>query len=177
MAEARRAVFVIAHQGYREEELDLPRRALTRAGVEVEVVSSDLGPARGMGDGMCFPDRLFSAVKVGEFDALVFVGGDGAAEYFADRTAHRLAQEALRAGKLVAAICVATSILANAGLLEGRSVTGYPTREAHLVERGARYTGAPVEVSGSVVTGRGPQDAEAFGQALVTAIADLGEEA
>lgn len=170
MKEARRAVLVIAHHGYREEELERPRAALAKAGVEVEVVSSALAPARGMHDGTCYPDRLVGAVRVDELDALVFVGGNGATEYFEDRAVHRLAREALESGRVVGAICFASSILANAGLLEGRDATGFPSREPHLVARGARYTGAPVEVSGGLVTGRGPEDAEAFAQALVAAL-------
>lgn len=166
----RKAVFVVAHHAYREEELEQPRAALERAGFAVDVASSALAPARGMHDGSCFPDLLYSAIRLDDYAALVFVGGDGAAEFFGDHTAHRLAREAVRAGKVVGAICFASSILANAGLLEGREATGYPTREEHLRSRGVRYTGAPVTVSGPIVTGRGPEDARAFGEALARAL-------
>lgn len=166
----RRAVLIVAHHGYREEELDLPRRALEAAGVVCEVASSSLAPATGMQGGQVQPDRLYSAVEVDRLDALVFVGGTGAAEYFPDRTAHRLAREAAARGKVVGAICYAGSILAGAGLLEGRQATAWPTREAHLRSQGALWSGAPVTTAGKIVTGRGPEDAAAFGAALVAAL-------
>ena len=167
-----RAVFVIPHHAYRAEELEVPRDALSAAGVEVLVASSSLGPATDMsGARGCEPDLLYSAVDPSALDALVFVGGTGSAEYFEDRTAHGLAQAALAQGKLVAAICFAPSILANAGLLEGRRATCAPARRAHLAAQGVELVDAAEVRDGAILTGRGPQDSEAFARALVEALA------
>jgi protease I len=166
-----RAVLVVAHHGYREEELDLPRQALLAEGATVRVASSSLAPATGMNGGRVEPELLYCAVKVEELDALVFVGGTGASEYFPDRTAHRLAREALQAGKALGAICYGASVLAEAGVLEGRPATGWPSREEHVRSKGAAWTGAPVTVAGRVVTGRGPEDAAAFAAALIETLA------
>jgi protease I len=165
-------VLVIAHSGYREEELDEPRRALQKAGANVRVASSSLGAAQGMANGTCEPDLLYSAIQVKGLDALVFVGGTGASEYFPDRTAHRLAKEAAQQEKVVGAICFASSTLANAGVLEGLEATGFPSREAHLRSKGVVYTGDPVTTTGKIVTGRGPDDAKAFADALVAALSE-----
>src|SRR5687768_14609878 len=110
-----RAVLVVPHHGYREEELDEPRRALEAAGATVRVASSSLAPATGMQGGTVTPDVLYCAVRTDDLDALVFVGGDGASEFFPDRTAHRLAREALQQGKVVAGICFGAAVLAEAG--------------------------------------------------------------
>lgn len=170
MTAERRALFVIAHQGYREEELSEPRAALEAVGVKVEVASSSLGPASGMQGGTVQPDLLYCAARPADYAAVLFVGGYGAAEYFPDRTAHELAREALRLGRVVAAICYGASVLAEAGLLAGRKATGWPGREAHLRERGAVWTGATLEVDGALVTARGPEAAAELGRALVSAI-------
>jgi len=164
-------VFVIPHHAYRAEELERPREALAAAGVEVLVASSSLGPASDMqGQRGCDPDLLYSAVDPADLDVLVFVGGTGCSEFFDDRTAHGLAQSALARGKLVAAICFAPSILANAGLLEGRRATCAPGRRAHLAAHGVELVDAPLVRDGALLTGRGPQDSEAFAQALVEAL-------
>jgi protease I len=166
----RRVVFVIAFRSFRDEELLEPRAALDAAGATTRIASSALGTAEGMLGARVAVDLLYTAVRLDELDALVFVGGEGAAEYWEDRAAHKLAKEAQAKGKLLGAICFAPSTLANAGLLEGRKVSCFATRRGHLQSRGAIVTGAPVTTDGRLVTAEGPAAAKAFGVALVEAL-------
>jgi protease I len=167
---SKRVVLVIAHSGYCEQELEAPLAALKRAKIEVEVASSSLAPATGMGGTTHTLDLLYSAVDPVACDALVFVGGTGASEYFHDRTAHALARAALEGGRLVGAICYGPSILANAGVLEARRATCDPSRALHLRAKGVEVVDEPVVLDGALLTGRGPDDAEAFAKALVEAL-------
>jgi protease I len=169
--EGKRAVFVIAFRGFRDEELLEPRAALEAEGARVQVASSALGTAEGMLGAAVAPDLLYTAIRVGELDALVLVGGDGAAEYWDDRAAHKLAREAQAQKKVLGAICFAPSTLANAGLLEGRRATCFPSRKGHLVSRGAIFVAEPAVRDGLLVTGEGPQAARAFGALLAEALA------
>src|SRR5690242_19759459 len=132
----KRAVFVIAFRGFRDEELLEPKAALEKEGAAVLVASSALGAAEGMLGARVEPDLIYTAIKVDELDALVFIGGEGAAEYWEDRAAHKLAREAQAKQKVLGAICFAPSTLANAGLLEGRRATCFATRKGHLQARG-----------------------------------------
>jgi protease I len=164
------AYFVVAHRGFRDEELLEPKAALEAAGVRVTICSSALGEAHGMLGALVSPERLYSAIKLEDADALVFVGGEGATEYWDDRTAQRLAREAVAKQKVLGAICFAGSLLANAGVLEGRRATAFPSRAAHLRAKGALFVGEPVVRDGRVVTADGPASARAFGNALVEAL-------
>jgi protease I len=166
----KRAVFVVAFRNFRDEELLEPKAALEAEGAKVLVASSALGTAEGMLGARVAPDLLYTAVRVDDLDALVFIGGEGAAEYWDDRAAHKLAREAQAKGKVLGAICFAPSTLANAGLLEGRKATCYSTRKGHLQSRGAIVTGEPATRDGRLVTGEGPAAAKAFGAALVEAL-------
>ena len=71
---------------------------------------------------------------------------------------------------LLAAICIAPSILANAGLLEGKKVTSYSSEASNIKSKGANYTSRPVEQDGKIITADGPGSAKAFGKAIAEAL-------
>ena len=68
-------------------------------------------------------------------------------------------------GKLVAAICAASTVLGKMGLLQGRRATCYPGLEQKL--EGAEYTGELAVTDGNFVTGKGPGASVEFGLALL----------
>ncbi|MBU2560612.1 DJ-1/PfpI family protein [archaeon] len=169
-ASGKKVVLVIAHENFRDEELAEPMEVLESAGVEVTIASSSLEPAKGKLGAVVLPDILIDDIRVGDFDAIVFIGGGGSSEYFESPVAHNIARDAAPSGKLIGAICVAPSILANAGLLEGKKATSYPSEEQNLKSKGASFTGAGVEVDGRIITADGPKSAREFGRALLDAL-------
>ena len=74
-------------------------------------------------------------------------------------------QAAHAAGKLTAAICAAPTVLAKAGLLDGRRAVCYPGMEDQLTGRCGGD--GPVEVDGTVITSRGVGTAIPFALAIV----------
>ena len=60
-----------------------------------------------------------------DFDVILFTGGDGVSsgDWLADPAAHRIAQQAMEQGKVIAAIGDAPALLARAGVMEGRAFT------------------------------------------------------
>jgi protease I len=169
-ASGKKVVLVIAHKNFRDEELAEPMEVLESAGVEVTIASSSLEPAKGKLGAVVAPDILIDDIDARDFDAVVFIGGGGSSEYFESPVAHSIAREAASSGKLVGAICIAPSTLANAGLLDGKNATSYPSEEGNLKSKGASFTGAGVEVDGRIVTADGPSSAREFGRALVRAL-------
>jgi protease I len=105
-------------------------------------------------------------VNVSKYDAVVFIGGTGAKTYFNDPAAHRIAKDAYDAGKVVAAICIAPSILANAGILKGLKATAFSSESSNIAAKSAGYTGRDVTVDGRVVTANGPGAARKFGNEI-----------
>lgn len=166
----KKVVMIIAHENFRDEEFLVPAEILELNGTEVKVASSKLGPAKGKLGAMVKPDMLLKEVNIKDFDAIVFVGGPGAAEYFDDPVAHKLAKDAYASGKIVSAICIAPVILAKAGLLQGKKATVWESEGALLKSLGADYTGKPVEIDGKIITAAGPFAAKDFGEELVKAL-------
>ena len=161
---------VIASNQFRDEEYQKPRALLEASGVQVTVASSSLKEAVGMLGLKVKPDILLKDAKMEIFDAIVFVGGMGATEYWENPTAHALAKRAYESGKPTSAICLAPMTLANAGLLKGKKATIWADAAKEFQTKGVVYTGKPVETDGRIITGSGPDAAEAFGKALVEAL-------
>jgi protease I len=169
-------LMVLASRDFRDEEYVQPREAFEEAGASATVASSTTREVTGMLGMKVTPDVLLDDVDPAQFDAVVFVGGLGSTEYFDSAAAHRIAQSAAGAGKPVGAICFAPVVLANAGLLDGKTATCYPTQSGNLKRKGARYTGKLVERDGNLVTGDGPLAAQQFGKALVELLASPDAE-
>ncbi len=118
------------------------------------------------------PEVLLKNVKAADFDAVVFVGGVGASAYFDDPTAQALARQAVAEGRVVAAICVAPSILARAGVLKGKRATAWNWQKEDLERGGALWVDGPAVRDGRLVTGNGPEAARAFAELLAEALAE-----
>lgn len=170
----KKVLMVIASNQFRDEEYQKPRSILEGAGVKVTVASSTLQEATGMLGLKVKPDILLKEAKMSRYDAVVFVGGMGATEYWENPTAHALAKEAYQSGKLASAICLAPMTLANAGLLKGKKATIWPDAAKDFKTKGVLYTGSKVEQDGRIITGSGPDAAEAFGKALAKALQGQG---
>ncbi len=166
-AEGKKALMVIASQDFRDEELLTPKEVLESKGVKVTIASSSLDTATGMLGAKVKPEVLIENVNVNDFEAVIFVGGAGAREYFNNPVALKIARDAYKRGKLVGAICIAPRILSEAGVLKGKKATVYSSEAKALKAKGAICTGRDVEVDGKVVTASGPQAAERFGKTVV----------
>ncbi|MBN1544218.1 DJ-1/PfpI family protein [Candidatus Woesearchaeota archaeon] len=160
-------LMVIAPEGFRDEEFLEPEAVFERAGADVTVASKGVSVAKGKLGATAEVDIDISDVNVEDYDAVVFIGGPGASVYFDDPTALKIAKDAYAAGKVAAAICIAPSILANAGVLKGRKATCFESESGNVGEKSAGYTGEPVTVDGLIVTANGPAAAKRFGQEIV----------
>lgn len=167
----RTVLMIIASRQFRDEEYAAPRKILEAAGAAITVASSSPGPATGMLGMTVTPDTTIDRVDPKTFDAVIFVGGMGATEYWDSPVAHRIAQQTAQQGKVTAAICLAPMTLANAGLLTKKRATMWPSEAEAFKTTGALYTGKPVERDGVFITGSGPEAAEPFGRAIRDAMA------
>jgi protease I len=161
-----RILMVVAPERFRDEELFDTRAVLEANGHDVVVASTRLGECPGSRGGHVRPDALLAALRCQDFDAVVFVGGGGCKLLWRDDDALRLARDAASDAKVLGAICLAPVILANAGVLEGRSATVAGTEAKTLEACGATYTGPGVTVDGRIVTANGPKSSTLFGQQI-----------
>lgn len=164
---AKSAVFVIAQSNFRDEELLETKEVLIKRGINVKVAAKTRHKAVGKLGTEIEPNLAVAEIETTDFDAVIFVGGQGARDYFFDQEVLKLAQDFRKADKILGGICIGPSILANAGVLIGKTVTAFPTEEQGLRDKGADYTGMSVEVDGKIITAKDPTAAKEFGEKLV----------
>lgn len=163
----KRVVMVVASKDFRDEEFHKPKEIFEASSVKVVVASSKIGESKGYFGAIAKPEILIENINVSEYDAIVFVGGSGASEYFKNPSALKIAKEAFEGNKIVAAICIAPSILANAGILKGKRATAFSSEKDNLIKNGAIWKDVDVEVDGKIVTADGPNAAEKFGNTIL----------
>jgi protease I len=166
----KKIVMVIGENDYRDEELLEPKRIFEKNGIQVSVASTSLEVSKGVLGAEVKPDLLVQDIAVSDLDALVFVGGQGATQYWDDPISHKIAFDAVNAQKIVAAICIAPVILAKAGLLKGKRATVWATEAGQISYNGAIYTKKNVEIDGNIITAAGPFAARQFAEEIIKAV-------
>ena len=76
------------------------------------------------------------------------------------------------AGKPVAAVCHAPWLLVEAGLAEGKTITGYKSIVTDLKNAGANFVDQEVAIDGNLITSRCPDDLPAFGKAIAEMVSE-----
>jgi 4-methyl-5(b-hydroxyethyl)-thiazole monophosphate biosynthesis len=165
-------VLVPLAQGCEELEAVTIIDLLRRAGIEVVAAGLDAGIVRGSRGTQIVPDATLDAVLNDDYDMIALPGGmPGSQHLREDARVQALIRKMAHDGRYTAALCAAPTALASAGVLEGKTVTGYPGSVEKMAVPGMNYTGAAVEVDGKVVTSRGPGTAMDFALTLIELLA------
>lgn len=172
-----KTVAILAADGFEEEELFEPLRALREAGATVEIVSLETGSIeanrhREKGASIRV-DRTLGQARAEDYDALVIPGGVFSPDRLrVSRPALDFTRAIMRAGKPVGAICHGPWVLIDAGLVDGRTMTSVENIRTDLRNAGADVRDEEVVVDEGLVTSRTPKDLPAFCAKLVEEIAE-----
>ncbi len=158
-------VLALLADGFEEIEAITPIDLLRRAGATVTIAALGEGiHVTGKNGLTMHADTTLAAVETQEFDCVMLPGGPGVARLRADSRVIPLVRRHHNAGRWLAAICAAPTVLNDAGLLEGRRFTAHFSVSEEL----PRLLASERVVSdGQLVTSRGAGTAVDFGLELV----------
>ncbi|MGA9335115.1 MAG: type 1 glutamine amidotransferase domain-containing protein [Rudaea sp.] len=170
-------IVILATNGFEESELTEPIKALKDAGAVVQVIAPEAGEIQGFRHfekgATVRVDKQLADARAKDYDALVLPGGLANPDALrVNASALDLIREFARAGKVIAAICHAPWLLADAGLLNGRTMTSVPTIRKDMENAGAKWLDEPVVVDNGFVTSRTPKDLAAFNAKLIEEISE-----
>lgn len=168
----------IADDMFEDVELRQPWDRLREAGHEVVLVGLEKGKqiTGKQGREKLTIERGVQDVRADDFDALVIPGGYSPDKLRTSRPMVAFTRTFFDQGKLVAAICHAPSMLIEADVTEGRTVTSWPSVRTDLINAGARWVDRELVEDGNLLTSRKPDDLPAFSAAILRRLAQRAEE-
>ena len=174
-----RIALVIPPKSFRDEEYRGILDTLEKVHAKVVIVSSTKEEVVGMlGKERATPDIIFSELNQDEFDALVILGGLGTKNHlWGNRELEDIVFQFGRVSKPIAAIQFAPVILANSGIVHGKSMTVFKSFESLKYFRagGVRFIDRGLVVDGNILTANGPKMIDLFSKYFVVMVREYRE--
>ncbi len=171
------SVAILTENGFEQIELTSPREALQEAGVNVDVVSPQHDEVRAWDKDnwgiRVKVDKPLDEASPENYDALMLPGGVmNPDDLRQNQQAIAFIKHFLESGKPIAAICHAPQTLIETGMLNGRTLTSYPSLRTDLINAGAEWVDKEVVVDNGLVTSRSPRDLPAFNKKMLEEMAE-----
>jgi len=170
-------VAILVEDGFEQVELTSPKQALEEAGAKTHIISPKRDKVKGWEHtkwGQEFPvDVAIEQANASDYDALLLPGGVMNPDKLrTNQQAVQFVRSFFDQGKPVAAICHGPWTLIEAGVVNGRKVTSYPSIQTDLKNAGANWVDQEVVVDQGLVTSRNPDDLPAFNRKMVEEISE-----
>jgi len=159
--------------GFEDSELTSPWQAVADAGAAPMLVSPADDEVTGKNGHTQVVDLAIAQADAAEFDALVLPGGVVNADHLRmDDASVAFTRAFFDQHKPVAVICHGAWILIEAGVVDGRTLTSYPSLKTDLRNAGAEWVDEEVVVDAGLVSSRTPDDLPAFNAKVIEEIAE-----
>jgi protease I len=170
-------IAALVDNGFEQVELVDSKQALEAEGAKVDVVSPQTDKVRGWqrgewGDDITVDARLDDA-RPDVYDGLLLPGGVMNPDRLRmNPKAVQFVRAFVEARKPIAAICHGPWTLIEAGGVNGRRMTSWPSLESDLRNAGAQWVDQAVVVDRGWVTSRKPDDIPAFNEKAIEEFAE-----
>jgi protease I len=167
----------IATEGVEQVELTEPWRAVEEAGAQPELISiknEEFNAWNHFDKGGSFtPDKSIEEAQVDDYDGLVLPGGVANPDQLrTDENVVEFIREFAKSGKPIGVICHGPWTLIEAAVVDGRTMTSWPSLQTDLRNAGANWVDKEVVVDNGLVSSRKPDDLPAFNAKIVEEFAE-----
>jgi protease I len=174
---AGKRIAIIAADMVEQVELVEPRKALDEAGATTDLISMKPGEIQGFNHfdkaDKHKVDRTAEEVDASEYDGLLIPGGVGSPDQMrGDENLVQFVRDFFQQGKPVAVICHGPWMIVEAGVVNGRRVTSWPTLQTDIRNAGGTWVDQEVVVDAGLVTSRKPDDIPAFNKKMIEEFAE-----
>jgi protease I len=174
--QGKRIAFLVAPEGAEQVELTGPWQAVRDSGGTPVLLSTDAGEVQAfnhLDKADRFPvDAVVADESADDYDGLVLPGGVANPDFLrCNREAVGFVRRFFELHKPVAAICHAAWVLVEAKVVQGRTLTSWPSLQTDIRNAGANWVDEEVVVDNGLVTSRRPDDLKAFCAAMVEQMA------
>lgn len=169
--EGKRVAILVAN-GFEQVEMTEPRKALEHAGAKTELISPEKKEVQGMNHeekGEKFKvERALDSASPSDYDALLLPGGVANPDKLRmNPAAVKFVNSFFAESKPIAAICHGPWMLVEAGVLERRTVTSWPSLRTDIRNAGGEWVDREVVRDQGIVTSRKPDDIPAFNREMI----------
>ncbi len=163
-------IAVLVEDNYQVLEVWYPYLRLREEGIETILVGTGKKEYKSKEGYLAQEELSIKKAKADDFDGVIIPGGYAPDILRRYAEINKLVRECFQKGKVVAAICHAGWVLVSAGILKGRTVTGFSAIQDDLINAGAKYLDKEVVVDGNLITSRNPYDLPAFCREIIKKI-------
>ena len=154
---------------FEDSEFRVPYDRIKEAGHEPVIIGLEAGKKLEgkKGKETVETEKAIAEVSPDDFAAVVIPGGYSPDLIRTNDDMVSFVKNTFDAGHPTAAICHAGWMLAEAGIVNGKRVTSWPSIRTDLVNAGADWVDEEVVEDGNMITSRKPDDLEAFSKTIL----------
>lgn len=167
-----KSICILLADGFEESEAIVPADLLKRLGVNIVFTSiTDNKEIIGTHGFKIISDTTIDNISTNDFDALMLPGGlPGTTNLRDSKEVISLVQQSAQDEKIISAICAAPIVLKDAGVVDNKRITGYPSCEQFSLKHKFSFTDNDVEVDGKIITAKAMGKAHLFAFAIAKAL-------